>query len=66
MKQQNNFLFFTLLCVFSVNITKANEAIAKNRQEQMAAVGFGDFLKTVVNGVLDIGRPVWGSYKVES
>ena len=27
--------------------------------------GIGDFIKTVVNGVLDIGRPVWGSYKFE-
>jgi hypothetical protein len=26
--------------------------------------GIGDFIKTVVNGVLDIGRPVWGSYTV--
>ena len=63
MKHLPHYIILAFLC-FILPEVKANEAIAKNRQEHMEAAGIGDFIKTVVNGVLDIGRPVWGSYTV--
>jgi hypothetical protein len=65
MKQINKFVVIIIFIIIFTIQGKANKPLESSNKEQYAAGGIGDFIKTVVNGVLDIGRPVWGSYKFE-
>jgi hypothetical protein len=64
MKQINKFVMIIFFITIITIQAKANKPLQSSKKEQYAAGGIGDFIKTVVNGVLDIGRPVWGSYTV--
>ena len=64
MKQLYKFIVIAFLTTIYTFEVKASELAENSFAKQQYAGGIGDFIKKVVNGVLDIGRPVWGSYTV--
>jgi hypothetical protein len=64
MKQLYKFIVIAFLTTIYTFEVKASELAENSFAKQQYAGGIGDFIKKIVNGVLDIGRPVWGSYTV--